>query len=330
MSDSIVNITMPVFNRKDLTQLSIIHINKMSRSIPFELTVVDNGSSEDLRDTLIDYAENNLINNLYLLDRNTGVSCACNIGWRSINTPFFLKIDNDIIITDKNFLQKLLKIYNTVNTSCILGPALLDSMINDSEHVIESEFGKIALCTTNVPGGALLVPRVIHQIIGGFNEDYGLYGADDGDYGLRMNVAGFKQYYYEFKKFFEHRGKWDSSEYIGFDLDKAQEHKKLFHDHGIGLFTINAILYNLCIRNWKVPYRYEIIKIDKYHYNVHERSDYKKIINALNRSKKILDHRILQCKLDHLNPVIYSNELVQKLKKIWAQCGQSCDADNYN
>lgn len=51
----VVNITMPVFNRYDITQAAILALRKTSQEIPFCLTVVDNGSDAPLVRRLIDF-----------------------------------------------------------------------------------------------------------------------------------------------------------------------------------------------------------------------------------------------------------------------------------
>ena len=312
---------MPVFNRPELTQLSIIHINKLSKSVPFYFTVVDNGSDSNLQKKLINFAENKFIDKLYLLDRNIGISGACNIGWRSCESKYFLKIDNDIIIKDINFIEKIIEISKVIGVPSVLGPALLDSMIENSSKIIQTKYGRIALCSANVPGGALLIPRIIYLVVGMFNEDYGLYGADDGDYGLRINTTRFVQYFYENKNYFDHKGKWDSSEYDDMGLNKESEHKKLFYDNGIGLLKLNSYLFNSHIRNIKIPFRYNIIKKDRYHYITYERHDYKKIKSALQISKNIIDWSLKNIDVNkNSDNIMITKESFEYLKELWNRC----------
>ena len=53
----IVNVTMPVFNRYEVTQAAILALRKTAQEIPFCLTVVDNGSDAPLVRRLIDFKE---------------------------------------------------------------------------------------------------------------------------------------------------------------------------------------------------------------------------------------------------------------------------------
>jgi GT2 family glycosyltransferase len=98
----LTNVTDPVFNRYEETLETLDAIRTRTQS-PFILTVVDNGSEEDLRRELLRLHEEKVIDRLFLLDGNYGVSCACNLGWRSADAPFFMKVDNDIKpIADKS------------------------------------------------------------------------------------------------------------------------------------------------------------------------------------------------------------------------------------
>ena len=331
MNNTIINITMPVFNRYELTQLSIISLNKMNRNIPFSITVVDNGSEKQLQDRLIRFKEDDLIQNLFILEKNYGVSCACNIGFKSVDAQFYLKCDNDIVIKDVNFISKLLYMYQQVNYMSTLGPALINDWIVNNPEIVCTKYGKLARCKSNLPGGALLIPKAIINILGYFSEDYNLYGADDGDYGLRMNMAGFNQYYYEYESFFDHRGQYDNSEYNTSDLDKSKEHRELFRtsDNKIGLFSLNEILYSTLSRNWKVPPRYEIVDQNGYYLKLREREEYPKIRQALIRSQEIITHYTDYKKIHNTRyDINFPTAVVEKLKKIWAKCGQECVIEN--
>ena len=85
---NILNITIPVYNRYKLTVETILSLRKVKNTIPFVITVVDNGSEAPLRNKLIELKEANIIDNLFILERNMGISCACNIGWKLVDANF--------------------------------------------------------------------------------------------------------------------------------------------------------------------------------------------------------------------------------------------------
>ena len=88
MNPPVLNITIPVLNRFHLTQKTILALRKTVTSIPFTVTVVDNGSETALRERLVELRTHGLIDNLFLLPCNMGISCACNIGWKAVDSPF--------------------------------------------------------------------------------------------------------------------------------------------------------------------------------------------------------------------------------------------------
>ena len=148
------------------------------------------------------------------------------------------------------------------------------------------------------------------------------YGADDGDYGARLECAGVIQYCYDVHDCFEHCGSFDNSEYEDTELNKSEEHARLFKDEsgGVGMFLLNYYLYNMCARNWKVPLRYRIKDMDGYNVVLEEDPAYEPIKVALRRSKELLDN--LQAA--NRNNDLYSEVVVQRMKRIWRSCGQGC------
>ena len=326
MNPPVLNITIPVLNRFHLTQKTILALRKTVTSIPFTVTVVDNGSETALRERLVELRTHGLIDNLFLLPCNMGISCACNIGWKAVDSPFYMKLDNDIEFIDTCWLDKLFRLWSHGHPMSTLGPALAPERLRRNPGTIESQDGILGICTENLPGGAIIIPKTVSDVLGYWSEDYGLYGAEDGDYGVRMNCAGFFQYYYDDRDFFIHHGSYGNTEYEGTGLDKSKEHRNLFRDEagGAGLFVLNNYLYNMCIRNWNVPLRYRIKDMNGYNVVLEENPEYAQIQIALQRSKKYLDG--MSNTGNKFN--IYSDAVVTRLKKIWESCGQTCSMPN--
>ncbi len=323
MDVPILNITIPVFNRFHITQKTILALHKTVKFIPFTVTVVDNGSEPALRERLIELREHGLINNLFLLPCNMGISCACNIGWQAVDTPYYMKLDNDIVFSTPDWLEKLFRLWSHGLPMSTLGPALDPKQLTQNPGTIESPDGILGICTKNLPGGAIIIPKAVSDILGYWNEDYGLYGAEDGDYGARMNCAGFSQYYYDDRDFFVHHNTYGNTEYEGTGLDKDKEHARLFKDEagGVGLFVLNYYLYNACIRRWNVPLRYRIKDINGYNVVLEEDPAYAPVKAALSFSKRFIDRLRSTGKADN----IYSDAVVARLKKEWESCGQACN-----
>lgn len=82
---------------------------------PYRLIVVDNGSSEDMQEMLMEYYKKGVIKVLVLLDRNYGLEHAKNTGLRFVHSePYFVNTDNDLIIEGPSkgtdWLAKLIEI----------------------------------------------------------------------------------------------------------------------------------------------------------------------------------------------------------------------------
>lgn len=322
MDGPLVNITIPVFNRYDLTQKTLLALKKTTPGIPFVVTVVDNGSEPALRQRLVALAADGIIDNLFLLPRNMGISCACNIGWRAVDAPYYMKLDNDMAALTPHWLENLFRLWAHGDPMSIIGPVFDEAKLTGNPDTLRTPDGILGVCTGNVPGGATVIPREVSHLMGYWSEDYGLYGADDGDYGARLACAGISQYCYDVRGYFEHCGCFDNSEYEETELDKKKEHSRLFKDEsgGMGLFLLNYFLYNMCVRKWNVPLRYRIRDMDGYNVVLEEDPAYAPIQLALRRSKELLDNLAAADR----NNDMYSDAVVNRLKRIWSACGQGC------
>lgn len=323
MSGPVLNITIPVFNRYHLTQKTLLALRKTAPAIPFAVTVVDNGSEPALRERLVEFHSDGLIDHLFLLPCNMGISCACNIGWRAVDAPYYMKLDNDMAATTPHWLEKLFRLWAHGNPLSIVGPIFEEEKLTGDPGTLRTEDGILGVCGGNVPGGATIIPKSVSDIIGYWSEDYGLYGADDGDYGARLACAGITQYCYDVRLFFEHCGCFDNSEYDDAALNKSREHARLFKDEagGVGMFVLNYYLYNMCVRNWKVPLRYRIKDMNGFNVVLEEDPAYEPVRLALRRSKELLDNLTAADR----NNDMYSNAVVARMKRIWHSCGQGCE-----
>ena len=323
MQQPVINITIPTFNRFVLTQKTILALRKSNGAVPFSITVVDNGSDEALVSRLREFHRDGIIDKLFLLPKNMGISCACNIGWLMTDAPFYLKLDNDMLILDPACLEKLFRLWRHGQPLSTLGPAWSKEQLLANDGALHTPDGTLGICLTNLPGAAILVPKAVSDALGHWNEDYGLYGAEDGDYGMRMNCAGFPQYYYLAEGLIRDMGRDEQPDRIDYTLDREGEHRSLFIDKagGIGLFKLNNYLYNYCIRNWKTPLRYAVADVDdKCVVRLEEREDYRPVSRALALCKRLVDKALASDDPD----AVFRMEFIERLKTVMHECGQDC------
>jgi GT2 family glycosyltransferase len=321
MVQPVVNITIPVFNRFDLTQKTILALRKSGSSIPFSITVVDNGSNAALVQRLQEFYQDAVIDKLFLLPKNMGISCACNIGWQMTEAPFYCKLDNDMLIQTPDWLEKLFNLWRHGKQLSTLGPAWNEDMLLVNEGSLHTPDGILGVCVKNLPGAAIFIPKAVSDILGYWNEDYGIYGAEDGDYGLRMRRADFPQYYYLAEGLVQHMH--EDSENLDYSLDRKEELQYLFFEEQgkDGLFLINSHLYKFGIRNLNVPRKYEIMDVNKNcKVRLKIRKEYLPVRDALERCQTLIRRARASKNPDR----IFAREFLEKLIGIMRDCGQAC------
>lgn len=261
----VCNVTIPVFNRPEATVATLLALRCTSQEIPFDITVVDNGSDEPLVKRLRDFKEQKIIDHLFLLPRNMGVACAANIGWELVPSPLYMKLDNDTAMRRRSWLASLQALWRHASWPSNLGGAFNMDMLCHTPGAKQTSEGPLGLCLTNLPGQAILIPREIEEKIGKWNEEYGLYGGEDGDYGLRMTYARMPQYYYHGPDYFENLPTNDDQQtYADRGIDKRRLHRELAITDAMqpGKMLVNKFLYSEGIRPLKVIRRYVVDDVD--------------------------------------------------------------------
>lgn len=286
-----INITMPVFQRFEVTRKTLMSLKAKTRHWPHEVSVVDNGSEPEVVSYLIRMKEEGLIDNLYLLDRNLGISCACNISWQLIDATYYMKLDNDIQIHNPTWIEDIFRLWSYRDDLSNIGPAWTEAMLYSGRDVEETPAGRIGRCLTNLTGNAVIIPKAVSDILGYWNEDYGLYGAEDGDYGMRMGHARFRQYYYYAPAHMADLGTGVNFNYGRHSFDKLKMHRELFgiHGHKIGIFQLNNYLFRHGMRSLKPVPRYEITDIDGYNVKLRLSERYKEVRAALTRCSNLIN-----------------------------------------
>ena len=187
-----VNITMVTHNRIDFTKRSIASVVETA-GYPYELTVVDNASSDGTVELLKDFHAQAVIQRLILNEANTGVAYAANQGWAAGAKDHYLKLDNDIVFTKFGWLARLVETcdalpdagavaYNFETTSYPIGTV--------AGQRVRPKVG-------NVGGACVMIPDRVHRLVGYWCEDYWPYSEEDSDLYVRLRQLGLRSYYME-------------------------------------------------------------------------------------------------------------------------------------
>jgi len=273
----LTNITVPVFNRHEETLATLTALRARTQS-PFILTVVDNGSEEDLRKELLRLREEKVIDRLFLLDENYGVSCACNLGWKNVDAPFFMKVDNDIMPIADKWLESVYSAWGTYRYNSITGPIWNCAV---PRNRIDTPHGTMWSMPVSMSGAGFIVSRKIHERIGCFSEDYGVYGEEDADYCLRCHHAGIRKFSYEASGLLANLDVGERKNAAYCRVKAAAHNRNIGNKPGEGIFSLNLFLYEQGLRALNVPPRYEVKSMSGPYVEMRECAGYGRLFDAL-------------------------------------------------
>lgn len=187
MAECLVNVTVTSFNRCQST-INCINSLKKTKCEGFNLTVVDNNSVDGSVDCLKAMHADGIIDTLILCKRNMGVAVAANLGWAAVQAPYYVKLDNDVEVLRPDWLTTLLQIAQSDPDIGCVG-YYIDGTWPDVPE------GAASIAVEYSVGSCILIPQATHELLGFWNEDYGLYGIEDSDFSSRLKAAGLKNLY---------------------------------------------------------------------------------------------------------------------------------------
>lgn len=189
------SIIIPTFNGKDLLKDCIYSI-KLHTKEPYEIIVVDNGSS----DGTVDICRQEGITFISLAS-NVGFPAACNKGLKIATGDTILLLNNDVIVT-RNWLQNMLNCLNSDTNIGIVGPLTnyasgkqqIDMPYTSLEEMssqLNEPDAKKWLQVERIVGMCFLFKRELMDRIGLLDERYSPGHFEDDDYCHRARNAGY-------------------------------------------------------------------------------------------------------------------------------------------
>ena len=313
-TQALVNITMPVFNRLAETVATVTSFKKHVRG-PYVLTVVDNKSQDDVRAFLCQAARDGLIDNLFLLDNNYGISCAVNTGWTLVPAQYHMKMDNDIESIGENWLDGVMQRWQHVPQPSIIGPLWRRELPGRAGEAVDNPDGRLWESSKSLPGLALIIPQTMLDTLGYLSEDYGLYGAEDADYCVRVKAAGYTSYAYEADDILVHLG--DTIEvYKEHGINKMHLVNMYAGKNAdtMGLYLANEYLYLLGIRPLKTPLKYRVAAVNGQQVSIAINRDYLPFRSRLLACLMFLD----QVRQHNGNEALGQSIVVEKVRSLFA------------
>jgi GT2 family glycosyltransferase/SAM-dependent methyltransferase len=194
-----VSIVIPTFNNLHLTQDCVRSI-RGSTGIPYEIIVVDNGSS----DGTPRWAQGEGLR-VIANPENLGFPGACNQGIRASDGEYILLLNNDTQVAP-TWLERLIAHAEADVRVGLVGPstnfaagcqripaayASHEEFLAFAEQIARTHAGRSQDATWLI-GLCLLVPRRVVDAIGLLDERFGLGNFEDNDYCLRARIAGYR------------------------------------------------------------------------------------------------------------------------------------------
>jgi len=201
------------YNVKHFLELCLRSVEAAISNIEAEIIVVDNNSPDDSCNMVKQYFPNvKLIEN----KTNDGFSKGNNIGVKQAKGEYICILNPDTVVAEDVF-EILLKFANTKADLGILGCKLIDGkgqFLPESKRNVptpivsikkvlgytkpyyasqldENENGKVAILV----GAFMLIKKSVYKEVGGFDEDYFMYG-EDLDLSYKILKAGYQNYYH--------------------------------------------------------------------------------------------------------------------------------------
>lgn len=206
-NEHLVSIVVLTRNQLPYTRKCLESIEKHTQ-VPYEIIVVDNGSSDGTTKFLQEWAAQKTNRHLILNSENLGFAKGNNLGIAKSTGRYVVLINNDVVVTP-GWLERLLAcaardasigIVGPV-TNSVSGPQYVDQPLYDLDSLAGlDEFAKDwsdkhcrqVLGVVRVVGFCMFIRREVIDRIGGLDEQYGLGNFEDDDFCLRAAIAGFR------------------------------------------------------------------------------------------------------------------------------------------
>lgn len=249
IQDTDTTIMMITYNRLDLTIKTLSSLILKDPGRNYNLVIVDNGSSDGTIEFLDVIAEGGTrLKKLVLvkLPENKGIAVGRNIALKKadeLGTKWYCTIDNDVQMPE-GWLQECVEILEENKGFGIVGVNMegtIYPMIKRGTHTFQEK------PQGNLGTACMVFRKQVHQMIGFFTTEYGMYGEEDADFGMRARVAGFKMGYIE--RMGVHLGADEA------DMGEYRAFKTKQHADNLVLFKQNCARYSQKTKALFVPYK---------------------------------------------------------------------------
>lgn len=193
---------IPVFNRPQEIFNLLESISKLNFDKPFEVIIVEDGSSSRCEDVCLCFRES--VHITYLYKENSGPGDSRNYGMARAKGNYFIILDSDCVLP-KHYLNEVNDRLNTVYVDCYGGPDAAHERFSNLQKAINYSMTSF-LTTGGIRGGSERLgkfqPRSFNMGLskkafdatGGFSK---IHPGEDPDLSIRLWNLGFKTALFE-------------------------------------------------------------------------------------------------------------------------------------
>lgn len=248
----LATLMMVTYNRLDLTQETLDNIIR-NTSHPFNLVIVDNGSSDGtfdwIKDNFSKREDRGSMQDFTFQanKRNQGIAIGRNqalfLATRDEEVKWLSTIDNDVWLP-KGWLAESIEILKSVPSYGSIGvnfePVRYPIVTINGKTFQNKPQGNLGTACT-------VFNKKLHKMLGYYNHsDYGKYGEEDADWGMRTRVLGFKLGYV--KEMGRHLGEGER------DVGEYRDFKTESHKNNLAKFNKNCRDYATKKKSLYIPF----------------------------------------------------------------------------
>ena len=219
------------YNRLELTKQTLDNLFETTK-YPFNLVFVDNASKDDTLKYLQEYCEAKQSEyfkgfKIHANENNMGIAIGRNQGLALADGEWLATLDNDVLVPD-GWLNECIDILTKNPKYGMVGVNM-----EGVQYVLVNGNGKEFQRKPqgNLGTACAVFPRSFHKMLGFFNTEYGLYGEEDADMGMRARVVGYELGY--IKQMGKHLGEGaqDTGEYREFKTESHRRNLAKFNEN---------------------------------------------------------------------------------------------------
>ncbi|MEA3305806.1 MAG: glycosyltransferase [Candidatus Omnitrophota bacterium] len=197
-----VSIVIAVCNLLGFTRLCVDYIRK-NTVVPYELVVVDNGSTDGTREYFEELSKE--LDVKYLRNEtNLGPIIAINQGIKASKYKYICQMHNDVVIFEKGWLHKITSIMESnpnIGIACLAGRQYIRKNCSCDEDTLKHNLLSIGLNKPMektaediavIDGLCFVFTKKLVEKIGFLDETYGMMHFYDMDFSLASLKAGYR------------------------------------------------------------------------------------------------------------------------------------------